>query len=518
MSQRAPILPTTGTDVPLNTILYGPPGTGKTYALPVYALSILENRPLAEIEEWPREEVLARFEAFRSQGRLEFVTFHQSYGYEEFIEGIRPVLRDDSPDVQSDAEEETDGPSGEIAYKIEAGIFKAFCEQAEMFDSRRVNVDQLGISDQSSVWKVSLEGTGDNPTRRDCLDNDHIRIGWDQYGENVETNSVTKGKVSLNAFLNRMQANDIVLSCHSKDEIDAIGIVTGEPEWHDEYAHYKRLRKVKWLDKTVTNIRALNGGKKMTLSAVYQLHDITPGIVLDILERNHPEWASHPVEKRNFVFIIDEINRGNISKIFGELITLIETSKRKGAPEAASATLPYSKASFRVPGNVYLLGTMNTADRSIAPIDTALRRRFQFRELLPRPELLEGIGVEGMSVSRMLERMNQRIAALYDREHTIGHSYLLPLRESPDMATLAHIFRENILPLLQEYFFDDFEKIRLVLGDSQKRDGALAPEFVAAISCDAGELFGDGNVACAERRYEIHPEAFDDPAAYRFLL
>ena len=168
-----------------------------------------------------------------------------------------------------------------------------------------------------------------------------------------------------------------------------------------------------------------------------------------------------PTER--FVLIIDEINRGNIARIFGELITLIEDSRRIGETEETFATLPYSSETFGVPGNLYLVGTMNTADRSIQLLDTALRRRFTFREMMPDPNH-EGIGeVGGVDCRRLLRTMNERIAVLLDREHQIGHTYFLDLGNLED---LADVFQNRILPLLQEYFFDDWSKIRVVLGNN----------------------------------------------------
>ena len=185
------------------------------------------------------------------------------------------------------------------------------------------------------------------------------------------------------------------------------------------------------------------------------------------------EAAKEEMDKP-FVLIIDEINRGNIAKIFGELITLIEDSRRLGADDETKVTLPYSKDSFGVPNNLYLIGTMNTADRSIQLLDTALRRRFDFVEMMPKPEIISE-NVEGVDCKRMLEEMNKRITALLDRERQIGHTYLLRVH---DMAGLSYAFQNKIFPLLQEYFFDDWSKIRAVLGQNHfVRDGDVPNLF-----------------------------------------
>ena len=203
----------------------------------------------------------------------------------------------------------------------------------------------------------------------------------------------------------------------------------------------------------------------------------------------------------------------NILQIFGELITLIEPSKREGQPEGILALLPYSQKPFGVPKNVYLIGTMNTADRSVTALDTALRRRFSFREMLPDPKLLSGISVEGMSIQEMLVTMNQRIAVLYDREHTIGHSYFIPLKDDPSMDTLGRIFEDKVFPLLQEYFFDDYQKIRLILGDNRKPDSAK--QFIQAEPVNYTALFGNAEIGAEEDcLYRINSAAFYDPEAY----
>ena len=222
------------------------------------------------------------------------------------------------------------------------------------------------------------------------------------------------------------------------------------------------------------------------------------------------------LRKSNFVFIIDEINRGNISSIFGELITLIEESKRIGAKEELKLRLPYSKKLFGVMDNIYILGTMNTADRSIALIDTALRRRFDFVEVLPNEEILNDVYVEGVSIKDMLKKINMRIAALYDREHMIGHSYFIPLINNPDLNTLSMIFKKNIIPLLQEYFYEDYEKIGLILGDNNKND---EEKFIVKKYYDYNMLFGN-NVDIdidIPYIYEINEEAFENINAYKMI-
>ncbi|MDO4629539.1 MAG: AAA family ATPase [Planctomycetia bacterium] len=222
------------------------------------------------------------------------------------------------------------------------------------------------------------------------------------------------------------------------------------------------------------------------------------------------------------VFIIDEINRGNISNIFGELITLIEPTKRIGAREEMRVRLPYSAetGTFGVPKNVFLLGTMNTADRSIAVMDTALRRRFTFREMLPEPEVLEreNLVVEGVSVAELLRKMNERIEILYDREHTIGHAYFMELRESCTVETLGNIFRDRIIPLLQEYFYDDYEKIRLVLGDNRKKMEDGDKTFILRHPNRYAEIFGENGMDMDETwRYTMNEVAFWNIEAYRSI-
>lgn len=277
-------------EFPLNSILYGPPGTGKTFETVNYALSIIENRSLAELALEERNLLRKRFEAYQKKGSIAFVTFHQSFSYEDFVEGIKPKVKGEK-----------------VVYKVENGIFKNICKKA---------------------LKAKKKGASEK-----------------------------------------------------------------------------------------------------------------------------------------FVFIIDEINRGNVAAIFGELITLLEADKRAGKREALSAILPYSKTSFSIPDNLFVLATMNTNDRSVESLDVALRRRFTFVEMLPKPELIPVLAKKpvaaGVDLQKLLLAINERIEVLLDKEYCIGHSYFLNIET---LADLKNLFSKKIIPLLQEYFFNDFGKIGLIIG------------------------------------------------------
>lgn len=496
-------------DIGKNLILYGPPGTGKTYNTVVYAVAIIEKQPLDVISAEAKEnysEVLSRYNEYKKQGRIEFTTFHQSFGYEEFIEGIKPVMNNDSEDVSTD-----------ITYDVVSGIFKDFCEKAASPVSEKKQ--DLGINNSPSVWKVSLWSTGDNPTRTECLENDHIRIGYDSYGAEITPDtdfSEEGGRNVLNSFIYKMKIGDIVLSCYTNTTIDAIGVVTGDYEWSGEYDDLNRVRKVKWLVKGIEeNILEINGGKTFSMPCVYETR-ININDVMDIVNKYSQNINEIKSGDENYVFIIDEINRGNISKIFGELITLIEPSKRLGMPEGMTARLPYSKKTFGVPNNIYIIGTMNTADRSIAAIDTALRRRFDFEEMLPQSEVLDGVEVDGISIPDMLSVINKRIEVLYDREHTIGHAYFIPLKADNSIENLANIFKNRIIPLLQEYFYENYERIRLVLGDNQKPDEL---QFIQKTSVIENDLFGEDTDEIEDAyKFTINEEIFTNIDAYKKMI
>ena len=215
------------------------------------------------------------------------------------------------------------------------------------------------------------------------------------------------------------------------------------------------------------------------------------------------------------VLIIDEINRGNVSRVFGELITLIEPDKRLGAPEQLTVTLPYSKQSFGLPRDLYLIGTMNTADRSLASMDIALRRRFEFEEIEPDPSVLDGIEIAGIDLAQMLAGLNARIELLLDREHRLGHAYFTALGTGELIAPLARVFRQKILPLLQEYFFDDWSRVALVLNDPRK---AAEDRIVVEKERSAADLFGEENAPPNHGAWMVNWAALERPGAYEGIL
>lgn len=439
-----------------NIVLYGAPGTGKTYDVPELAVRLCD--PAFMAAEPSREEIVSRYNQLKTEKRIAFTTFHQSLDYEDWIEGLRPVVNENS----------------QVTYEIESGIFKKLCEEAE----RPVVKDkQVGIADNAVVWKVSLAGTGDNDVRRECMENNHIRIGWDDYGPVISDETDWsiyngEGKQILDAYINKMKIGDIVMSCYSSQTIDAIGVVVGDYEFEDKFPNYKRVRRVNWLVKNINeNIVEMNDGKTMTLGTVYRLNSITLDNVKSILEKYNTSSKMEENDKA-YVMVIDELNRGNVSKVFGELITLLEADKRKGRINAESVVLPYSKKAFHIPNNVYLIATMNTADRSLGSLDYAIRRRFAFIAEKPFGLEVEGFNEDlfekvsslfvknfdeykesGWDQTMKLESADTLSEEYKPEDVWIGHSYFLMQDEEGEDNTSNRLLYE-IIPLLEEYVRD----------------------------------------------------------------
>lgn len=373
-----------------NTILFGPPGTGKTYNTVNQSLKILGS-PIDE----DREAIKRAFDQHLDSGHIVFTTFHQSYAYEDFIEGIRV---------------ETEGESA--IYKIRNGTFKQIARKATFY------------------YLAAIAGHEDDVQLKSIAD---------EYAKNLDKNLTEDTRALL----------------------------------HDFRAHYRNATS--------------------------------------------EERRTAGAQAKRFVLVIDEINRGNISKVFGELITLIEDSKRLGTGESLPTVLPYSGEQFEVPENLYLLGTMNTADRSLATLDIALRRRFFFEELMPNPKELDGVLIDGISIRNWLTTLNKRIQAKRGREFTVGHAFFMGLKtkEAPTTADLAVIMEKQILPLLDEYFFDDWEGIRFVLGEINSNESNTAENFV---HWEDVSMPGRSGSEKSTKIYSWNKAALTSPAAYNKLL
>lgn len=479
----------------LNTILYGPPGTGKTYNTVRYAVSICE--PDLDVDNMEYSDVLVKFNELKDQGRIEFTTFHQSYGYEEFIEGIKPIMVSNSEA----------GDSKDVKYDVIPGVFKEFCTNAA---KKKVETKGFDIAEDSSVWKVTVR----SEVRQDCFDNNRVRIDWD-----FDTDGAR-------GFVYDMAAGDIILTTDgNRRRINGIAVITSEEAYEFGDGEDKTTRDVKWLAKGIdVDITDINSGKMLHRMTAARVPKMKVADVVALASEKNQALTDTVIEENTkpYVFIIDEINRGNISKIFGELITLIEETKRAGADEAMEATLPYSGDPFSVPNNVYILGTMNTADRSIALMDTALRRRFDFIEMMPDTNVLRNIEadkVEDLDVAAMLDTINERIKFLYDREHTIGHAFFTGLKDDPTVEKLASIFSKSVIPLLQEYFYEDYQKIQFVLGDNGKTNEAH--KFIKDTDVVAKNIFKgsvDDVVDLPEKKYEINEDALKDIESYKEIM
>lgn len=398
----------------LNQILYGPPGTGKTYHTIDKALEILGEN----LES--RDEKKAKFDEYVKDGQIVFITFHQSYGYEEFVEGIKPMMNNGAN-------------SRELKYEIKDGIFKDICNKAlENYENSNLNTEELRE-------KIELR--------------EKVEKFLNRLLETNEPISKTKGG---NFFINSFNNNTIEIYSEDVERFDGIfklslstfiTLLKSNIEFNSAIEMFKKVFDRDYADRTHTYyFNLVNKFKEYEKQAVLKTED--------------NKISSNSLN--SYIIIIDEINRGNISKIFGELITLIEPSKRIGADEELKVTLPYSKKEFGVPKNVYILGTMNTADRSITSLDTALRRRFEFVEMMPDPSVLSD-NYKDVNLQELLKAINTRIEYLLDREKTIGHAFFIGVENLED---LKKVFQNKIIPLLQEYFYNDYALINAVLNDN----------------------------------------------------
>jgi 5-methylcytosine-specific restriction protein B len=480
---------------PLNQILYGPPGTGKTYSTAAYAVAIVDGLAPAQVQAQQRANPAAvrqRYDELRAAGRIQFVTFHQAFSYEDFLEGIKPELS-----------------TTELRYQIEPGIFRRLAEEA------------------TAAWRQATDPAAD-PVLDFATVYEEYLLDLQQRLQAQGSTVIIPTKENRDAEISHIDESGGIRLRHG----GAPNLYNIGRTWTEQvYARYASAEEIVPMNRRMREIGGPNASLQWALfrdfkrfehelltTRFFTLEDPT---MLDDLADIAPEDADEATPPARYVLIVDEINRGNVAGIFGELITLLENDKRAGQAHALSLTLPYSKQPFTVPPNLYLLGTMNTADRSVEALDTALRRRFAFTELPPQPQLLAPAAMlarlwwefptedwhsepylsreqpllqllggtftdaqkggywakikkgespanvlpattfTGINLERLLTAINRRLEYLLGRDYRLGHAWLLSVGS---LAELQVAFRNKVIPQLQEYFFGSWGRLGQVLG------------------------------------------------------
>ena len=472
---------------PTNLILYGPPGTGKTYNTALEAVALCDSEADYPETREGRAALMVRYNELVGQERIGFVTFHQNYGYEDFVEGLRPSTYGE------------DGEPLSAGFRLapEAGIFTKMAERAEALRSDRkdgydftgkrffkMSLGEVANPEDDYLFEEAIEGgfvhlgdDGGMDWSEPIFTTKELMIaGYAERHPELPVQHPNNGIIEFPFRLRvRARVGDIIVVSKGNLLFRAIGEITGEyhqvPRENDDYT-MRRAVKWLWVDRDGVSHDVIYG-KRFSQRTVYELTDseLKLDAISALIDSGRDGPDAGPIKQ--FVLIIDEINRANVSKVFGELITLLEPDKRAGMDNALSVTLPYSKRLFSVPANLHIIGTMNTADRSIALLDTALRRRFNFRELAPNPSLLADASARtGIDLVRVLTIINQRVEYLIDREHRIGHAFFIGC-ETAEQVHAA--MRDKVIPLLQEYFFEDWSRIAAVLCDGFIREDKLDP-------------------------------------------
>jgi len=497
--------------IPLNQILYGAPGTGKTYRAITTALEIIDGF-------FPQNilEVKNKFNYYQEKGQISFITFHDSYTYNDFVESLRAV--------------ESDKDSSKIEYQIKTGIFKEISNiaKADLFKISGI-MDLDSEENRTKFFKASIgkstKDKGDN-TYNYCLSNNYIALdmlggidysilentkSWAKAQEEIrevyfsDEDEETK-RLALQAiyyFKNYMKADDIVFISNDNKIITAIGRITGKYyEFKDIVGvSYHHFRKVDWLIKDCAIPIEKFYRKNFSNQIIYELDK------RDLILSNIKDFIGTK-KVNNYVIIIDEINRGDITKIFGELITLIETSKRIGNKEELVIKLPFSNQEFGVPKNLYIVGTMNSTLNSSGNFDQTLRRRFSFIETNVDYSKIN-IKIDGIEIDKLLKSINLRIEYFIGKDYYIGHTYFMELIENPSFELLKIIFKDKILPFLKNSFDGDWQKIMLVLADNQKQKKESV--FIQSNKIDYKDLFGKTDYFESKTMYNINiPDSPED--------
>src|SRR6218665_1403124 len=455
--------PTLDYDYPVNQILYGPPGTGKTYNTINRAISIAN--PEFNLHQ-PRDIVKKEYNRLVQNGQIVFSTFHQSMSYEDFIEGIKPQIEEDSDGNKT------------VIYEIKNGVFKLISEKAL---EKRIKEQTINHQfDFDDAWDAII-----SEANLGLENNNALKLSIQTPNLGLKIVDVTeKGNLKLKPIYSEEAKEYIVSYSRTKTLQEA----------------FPDLSVIKNIDK---EFRAVIGGSNST--AYWAVINYINNKIKSEKKLTTKEVELPPLPH---VLIIDEINRGNVSHIFGELITLIEEGKRIGNPEELYVTLPYSKTKFGVSSNLYIIGTMNTADRSVEALDTALRRRFSFVEMMPDLSVVEKEEFSDFPRVQVMQKINERIELLLDKNYTLGHSYFMK-------DNFQASFKNEIIPLLQEYFYNDCGKIGLILGRGFVREKEISKTNQQNVFAD----FDIRNEIEIIKSYELIPfEEIDFNSAIEFLL
>ena len=481
---------TMSTEIPLNQIFYGPPGTGKTFNTINSSLKIIDP-DFYKLNKLNRKSLKEQFNAYVKKGNIVFTTFHQSMSYEDFIEGIKPIISNGNN-------------TNEIEYEIQDGILKELANNIvdnTVYSDKSINeivIDKEKF--KSDINKVSLGNSNkpeDEAIYQYCLKNNCIALG---FGEDIDFSGVKNRNdirerykkngidipsamdfniSSIERLVIWMEKGQLVFISNGMKKLRAIGVISGKYYCDNSTPiRYSQFREVEWLYTDIDLPIKQIYGSYFSQQSIYQMTESK----FDLSYFTKSQIKERKSEK--YVLIVDEINRGNVSSIFGELITLLEEDKRKGNKEELEVILPYSKEPFSIPNNLHIIGTMNTADRSVEALDTALRRRFSFVEMMPDVSLLESKEIDGINLKNVLSTINDRIEILIDRDHTIGHSYFMNINNSKE---LKLAFKDKIVPLLQEYFYGDYGKIGLVLGEGFVKSHSKSKNPFAAFKYEGKE-------------------------------
>lgn len=432
-------------DPPLNLILYGPPGTGKTYQTVNHALSIIENRSMEELAVEDRLELRRRFNEYQNTGQIAFISFHPSFAYEDFVEGIKAYTA-----------------NGQVFYAVEDGIFKLMSGEARrclleaLYQEQPVQQQQIAFD---QLYQAFLE----------YLDSDTFNHFEAQSGKRIFLHRILRfGNLSVR------RATGFSVSTIQKSALAKL------------YGTFAMPQQVEQLDQVRTLVGKGDAGAYFAVFKSLKAFEQNYAAQVEANSKPEVQEDSLPVFEvplisrqtlarcRKYVLIIDEINRGNLSAIFGELISLLEPDKREGRLEALTAVLPYSKQYFGVPPNLYVIGTMNSTDRTAEALDLALRRRFRFEHMQSDAALLRGRMIGQIELSQLLATINHRLAFLLGPDYAVGHAYFL---EVETFADLCRIFETAILPLLETYFTNDYAKIGLIMGQ----------DFIEEVASDDNE-------------------------------